>query len=73
MNFHDYDFTGINEYSALEYAEFRTTLGGLIKLRSRLDLFGEVTLLDLQDDTAYLFQDVSGSVVLVSSGLRYNF
>ena len=73
LNFHDYDFSGINEYSALRYAEFRSTLGALVTLAPRIDFFGELTFLDLQDDTAYLFQDVSGSVMLASSGLRFSF
>jgi hypothetical protein len=72
LAFHDYDFSGIDHYSDLDYTEVRTTLGFRHQVRPAFGMFGAVSYYDLQDDEPYL-QDATGSVVLLSGGLTWSF
>ncbi len=69
---HDFDFTAVNQYSDLEYTEWRTTLGIRGRVRPGLDLFASISLYDVEDNAPYL-QSADGSVTLVSGGLSWSF
>lgn len=69
---HDYDFGVISDYSDLDYDELRATLGLDYGLTPGARLFAGVSYYDLDDSQPYL-QDATGSVLLVSGGLTFNF
>jgi hypothetical protein len=62
----------INEYSRLDYSELRTTLGGSFSITRGIDIIGELSYFDLQDDAPYL-QDATGSVALIYGGFAWTF
>ena len=69
---HDYDFTGVGDYSDLDYTELRATLGLNHKFSAGTQLFAAVSLYDLDDSQPFL-QDGTGSVMLLTSGLTWSF
>ena len=69
----NYDFTGIGNYSDLDYNQFEGTLGLNYKLATRAKLYGSVNLLDLQDDQAYVYGDLSGSIITYAAGMTVGF
>ena len=56
----DYDYSMIHEYSDLDYSQFEGTLGVNYKLDKKATVYGSVNLMDLQDDQAYVYGDLSG-------------
>lgn len=68
-----YDFTGIGDYSDLDYNQFEGTLGANYKLARRAKLYASVNLLDLQDDQAYVYGDLSGSIITYAGGMSVGF
>ena len=68
-----YDVTGIGDYSDLDYNQVEGTLGLNYKLATRAKLYGSVTLLDLQDDQAYVYGDLSGSIITYAAGMTVGF
>ena len=72
LRFHDYDFSEINENSALEYSELRATFGINFDINDTVGLFASYSYYDVDDKRPYL-QDVTGSVDLVSGGLTWSF
>lgn len=72
LHYADYDFSGIHEYSDLEYDEARATLGFTYKTREAIGFYGAVSLYDFSDDDPYI-QDGTGSVTVVNGGLTWSF
>ena len=63
----------VGEFSDLEYTEIRTTLGARWQITKGFGLFGQISYWDLEDKTAYLFQDLTGTVTLGQLGLTWYF
>ena len=69
----DYDFSKVHEYSDLEYTQLEATLGVNYKLDKRASVYGAVNLLDLEDDQAYVYGDLSGTITTYSAGMSVGF
>ena len=69
----DYDFSAINEYSDLDYSQLEGTLGVNYKLDKQATVYGSVNLMDLQDDQAYVYGDLSGMLVTYAAGMTVGF
>lgn len=72
LEFHDYDFSQVNDYSSLRYTEVRATVGLTHKLTSFMEVFGSASIFDVNDNDPYL-QDLSGRVALYVAGLNWTF
>ncbi len=69
----DYDFSSINEYSDLDYSQLEGTLGVNYKLDKKATVYGSVNLMDLQDDQAYVYGDMTGMLVTYALGMTVGF
>ncbi len=69
----DYDFSGINNYSDLDYSTWEATFGANYRLDSMAALYGAINVLDLADEQAYVYGDLSGSLVTYSAGMSVQF
>ena len=66
----DYDFSSINQYSDLAYAQFDVSVGAEYALSSRVSLTADATYIDLTDDEGYVYGVESGSFYVVRTGVR---
>ena len=69
----DYDFSTVNEYSDLDYAQLEGTLGLNYKLDKRAKVYGSVNLMDLQDNQTYVYGDLTGAIVTYAAGMTVGF
>jgi hypothetical protein len=69
----DYDFSGINEYSDLDYATMEGTIGVNYKLDMKATVYGAINVMDLTDDQTYVYGDLSGALVTYSAGMTMKF
>jgi len=69
----DYDFSSINQYSDLAYAQFDVSVGAEYALSSRVSLTADATYIDLTDDQGYVYGIESGSFYVVRSGVKIGF
>jgi len=69
----DYDFSSINEYSDLDYAQLEGTLGVNYKLDKKATVYGSVNLMDLQDNQAYVYGDLTGAIITYAAGMTVGF
>jgi predicted porin len=69
----DYDFSSINQYSDLAYAQFDVSVGAEYALSSRVSLTADATYIDLTDDQGYVYGIESGSFYVVRTGVRIGF
>ena len=69
----DYDFSSINQYSDLAYAQFDVSVGAEYTLSPRLSLTADVTYIDLTDDQGYVYGMESGSFYVVRTGVKIGF
>ncbi|MCA9755680.1 MAG: hypothetical protein KDA27_07760 [Candidatus Eisenbacteria bacterium] len=66
----DYDFSGINEYSDLEFKQLEVG-GTLTKMLSeKASAYIGLNYFDLTDDAPYVYGDVSGSVLYTRAGFQ---
>ena len=69
----DFDFSGINEYSDLDYSTFELTVGTNFKLDNTASVYGAVNVMDMTDDQPYVYGDLSGALVTYSAGMTMKF
>jgi hypothetical protein len=69
----DYDFSSINQYSDLAYAQFDVSVGAEYALSSRVSLTADATYIDLTDDQGYVYGIESGSLYVVRTGVKIGF
>jgi len=69
----DNDFSVISEYSNLKYKYLDTTVGGTWQFASKSSLYLSFTIMDLMDDQAYVYGDLTGTLLLTSLGMRVAF
>ena len=69
----DYDFSSINEYSDLDYSQLEGTLGVNYKLDRKATVYGSVNLMDLQDNQAYVYGDLTGAIITYAAGMTVGF
>ena len=69
----DYDFSTVNEYSDLDYAQLEGTLGVNYKLDKRAKVYGSVNLMDLQDSQEYVYGDLTGAIITYAAGMTVGF
>lgn len=68
-----YDFSVISDYSDLDYTTLEGTFGVNYKLDQHARLYGSVNLMDLQDDQAYVYGDLTGAIVTYAAGMSLGF
>jgi hypothetical protein len=68
-----YDFSGIGDYSDLDYSQFEGTLGVNYKLDRRASVYASVNLLDLEDDQPYVYGDLTGWIKTYAAGMTVGF
>lgn len=69
----DYDFSSINQYSDLAYAQFDLSVGAEYTLSPRVSLTADATYIDLTDDEGYVYGIESGSFYVVRTGVEIGF
>ena len=69
----DYDFSAIDEYSDLAYAQFDVSVGAEYELSPRVTLTADATYIDLTDDEGYVYGIESGSFYILRTGVRIGF
>ena len=69
----DYDFSTVNEYSDLDYAQLEGTLGVNYKLAKRSTIYGSVNMMDLQDSQEYVYGDLTGAIITYAAGMTVGF
>lgn len=69
----DYDFSGIPEYSDLEYRQFELSSRAERRFSEDASAFVGVGWYDLRDDAPYTYGDMSGSVVYTHAGIETRF
>jgi hypothetical protein len=69
----DYDFSSINQYSDLAYAQFDVSVGAEYVLSPRVSLTADATYIDLTDDQGYVYGIESGSLYVVRTGVKIGF
>jgi hypothetical protein len=72
LEYHDYDFSQINDYSNLSFNEVRISLGARQSIAKHVGIFGAVSFYNVNDNDPYL-EDLNGYVTLVSGGLSWLF
>jgi hypothetical protein len=72
LGFADYNFSGINENSDLDYEEFRARLGVDYLVANGIRLFASASYYDVKDNAPYL-QDLAGSVFLGRLGAIWTY
>ena len=72
LHFSDFDFSEVNQYSNLDYTEFRSRVGANYLVHSGIRLFASIGYADVQDNDPYL-QDLAGSVLLGRLGAVWSF
>jgi predicted porin len=69
----DYDFSSINQYSDLAYAQFDVSVGAEYALSPRVSLTADAIYIDLTDDKGYVYGVESGSFYVVRTGVKVGF
>ena len=69
----DYDFSSINQYSDLAYAQFDVSVGAEYALSSKVSLTADAIYIDLTDDKGYVYGVESGSFYVVRTGVKMGF
>jgi hypothetical protein len=69
----DYDFSQVNTYSDLDYTLLEGTVGVNYQLDKRATVYGSVNLMDLQDNEAYVYGDLTGSIFTYAAGMTVGF
>ena len=69
----DYDYSKIGAYSDLDYSQINTTLGINWSVARNRSVYGTVTAMDLTDDQAYVYGDMSGTLIQYAGGMTVNF
>ena len=69
----DYDYSKIGAYSDLDYSQVNTTVGANWTVARNRTIYGYVTVMDATDDQAYVYGDMSGTLVLYAGGMTVNF
>ena len=72
LHFSDFDFSQINDYSDLEYKEWRSRLGANYLVHTGIRLFASISYYDVKDNAPYL-QDLAGSVTMGRLGAIWSF
>jgi hypothetical protein len=68
----DYDFSEVNDYSRIELAQLRSTLGWRFQATKFMDVFASVAYYDVQDDSPYI-ENLTGDVTLLRGGFKWIF
>ena len=69
----DYDYSQIGDYSDLDYSQINTTVGINWSVARNRSVYGTVTMMDLTDDQAYVYGDMSGKLMQYAGGMTVNF
>ena len=69
----DYDFSEIGTYSDLKFAQLEVSSRVTRQISDRSSVYLGVGYYDLEDEAAYVYGDVSGSVLYTQSGVRVRF
>jgi hypothetical protein len=67
------DFSGVNQYSDLDYRQVEATLGASYLLDERASVYGSVTWYDFEDDEAYVYGDLDGQIIMYATGMTVRF
>jgi hypothetical protein len=72
LKWSDFDFSKVNQFSDLDYKEFRSRLGANYLISTGIRLFASISYYDVEDNAPYL-QDLAGSVTLGRLGAIWSF
>ena len=65
----NWDYSGIYEYSNLDYQQFDITLSGSYQINPRMSFDAGVSYYDLTDNEGYVYGNESGSLYIVRAGV----
>lgn len=69
----DPDYSGIGEYSDLDYRMLELTYGISIRVDDAARLHASLTTLDLHDDQPWVYGDQDGRLTIYSAGMSLGF
>jgi hypothetical protein len=67
--FGDYDYSGIHEYSNLDYEQLNIALDGSYQFSPRMSFNAGISYYDLTDNEGYVYGVESGSLFVVRAGV----
>lgn len=68
-----YDYSMIQNYSDLDYRRLDATLGVRVHTSPRASLTGSLTLMNLDDQAAYVYGDLTGTILVYAAGATVKF
>lgn len=69
----DWDYTGMAEYSDLDFEQFDVTFGGNYQLTPRTRIELNMTYRDLTDNAGYVYGYESGTLWIVHGGVGFSW
>ena len=69
----DYDFSEVGDYSDLKFAQLELSSRVTRRISDRSSVYLGVGYYDLDDKAAYVYGDMTGSVLYTQSGVRVRF
>ena len=69
----NFDFSGMPDYSDLDYTMVQFGLGAEFRVSPAVTLTGNIDYADLNDNQRYVYGVESGSYLLLRAGLKYDF
>ena len=69
----DYDFSAIDAYSDLKFAQIEISSRVTRQISPRSSVYLGVGYYDLQDDAPFVYGDMTGSVLTTRSGIQVRF
>ena len=71
--YEDFDFSAVNTYSDLDYAQFEVSSRLTKDISPRASVYVGGGYFGLQDNEAYVYGDMTGSVLYTQSGVQVRF
>ncbi len=73
LSHQDFTFEEMNGYSDLDYTLMRLTFGGEFTVAPNVVWTADLDYADLTDDQPWVYGDETGSMLIVRSGVRFDF
>ena len=69
----DYDYSGIGDYSDLDFSQLEATVGLKYKLANGSKLYGSVNIMDVKDDQPYVYGSFTSTLLTYAAGWSVGF
>lgn len=69
----DYDYTGMGEYSDLDFNQLEATVGLKYKMDKGSSLYGSINIMDVKDDQQYVYGSMTSTLLTYAAGMSVGF